>query len=68
MKRYCRTCNEELDYEYYRCYDNFLMAKYFEEIDGSDNVFCSKDCFCDALFLESRLVEDDEEFTEYEEE
>lgn len=52
--KYCATCNVELKDEFYYFSDNYLQVKYFEELDGSDNAFCSKDCACKALMLISQ--------------
>lgn len=68
MKRYvrCAHCGDEIDTVkdgYYACRDNYLQVKYFEEEDGSDNIFCSRDCFCESLMLEwerNEQCEDDE--------
>jgi hypothetical protein len=59
---YCAHCGKEIKkgkYDrgnsytgYYRYLDNFLQVKYFEELDGSDNVFCSRECADEALMLE----------------
>lgn len=48
----CANCGLEIENEWYKCRDNFLQVKYFDEQDESDNVFCSKTCFCEALSLE----------------
>lgn len=50
--RVCANCGLIIEDEWYKCLDNFLQIKYFEEQDESDNVFCSKDCFCESLSLE----------------
>jgi hypothetical protein len=58
---YCAHCGQEIRKRknergniytgYYRYLDNFLQVKYFEELDGSDNVFCSRQCAGEALRL-----------------
>ncbi|MCM1374097.1 MAG: hypothetical protein NC245_03295 [Muribaculum sp.] len=51
----CARCGKEIDPEkdgFWMCRDNFLQSKYFDEMDGSDNVFCSQDCACEALMIE----------------
>lgn len=51
----CAQCRKEIDTEkdgFWTCRDNFLQAKYFDELDGSDNIFCSQDCACEALMIE----------------
>ena len=45
----CANCGKEIKESYYMVGDNFLQIKYFDEEDGSDNIFCSKECLCDAL-------------------
>lgn len=45
----CSNCNLEIKESYYKCLDNFLQVKYFDSEE--DNIFCSKNCFCSALFL-----------------
>ena len=48
----CAQCGEEIKGEhYFKCLDNFLQVKYFEEEDESDNAFCSEECFCENLML-----------------
>lgn len=49
---YCAECGVEVTTEYYKCLDNFLQVKYFEEQDESDNIFCSQECFCQSLILQ----------------
>ena len=51
----CARCGKEIDAEkngFVMCRDNFLQVKYFDAEDGSDNVFCSQDCACEALMIE----------------
>lgn len=51
----CATCGRELDVKedgYIKVLDNYLQAKYFEESDGSDNIFCSEGCLCESLTAE----------------
>lgn len=47
----CANCGKEIEAgdEYYRCLDNYLIVKYFD--DDSCNVFCSQGCFCQFLSL-----------------
>lgn len=52
----CANCRKSIEKEYYRCLDNFLQVKYFDEQDGSDNIFCSQECFCEALSVECVLI------------
>lgn len=51
MKR-CAFCGKELGKRFFKCLDNYLQVKYFEEQDESDNAFCDQQCFCDSLSLE----------------
>lgn len=53
----CAECGGDINEgdEYWRVGDNFLQAKYFER--EKDNVFCSKDCLCDNLSVESYWLE-----------
>lgn len=55
---YCAKCGKEIktNEEYYFVGDNYLQAKYFDAPDGSDNIFCSKDCLCKALTVMSGTV------------
>ena len=53
--RVCTQCGKEIDPVkdgFVMCRDNFIQAKYFQEMDGSDNVFCSQDCACQYLSIE----------------
>lgn len=55
MNRKCVECGKKIDKEngYYKCLHNFMQAKYFQEQDESDNVFCSERCFCNYMMLET---------------
>lgn len=60
---YCAVCGEEIDIlnsGYYTCQDNFLQAKYFEDINGRDNIFCSEECACKALMINFVYADQDE--------
>jgi hypothetical protein len=50
--KYCAFCGNEIHDEYFRYRDNFLQMKYFDEPDGSDNIFCSRICAGEALMLD----------------
>lgn len=53
--RVCAQCGKEIDPVkdgFVMCRDNFIQAKYFQEMDGSDNIFCSQDCACQYLSIE----------------
>lgn len=52
--QHCANCGEDLEDEFYYFSDNYLQIKYFDEPDGSDNAFCSKECACQALMLTSQ--------------
>jgi hypothetical protein len=55
----CANCGKEIKESYYMVGDNFLQIKYFDEEDGSDNIFCSRDCLCEVLtVLEIELEEE----------
>lgn len=55
--RYCAECGCSLEEgcDYYKVLDNFLQTKFFER--NQDNIFCSKECLCDALSVESFTFE-----------
>lgn len=54
---YCSNCHELItDETYFSCLDNYLQVNYFDTEE--ENIFCSKDCFCEALTLTE--IEDDE--------
>lgn len=55
----CAYCGHEITESYFMVGDNFLQLKYFEDPDGQDNVFCSKDCLCEALSVVERGVADE---------
>lgn len=63
-KRYCAQCGEEISSEkgYYKCLDNFLQIKYFENDSDELNCFCSQECFCEFTSLEW-LDTDDEDYS-----
>jgi len=55
----CANCGQIIEERFYMVGDNYLQVKYFDEEDGSDNVFCSRDCLCEALtVLEIELEEE----------
>lgn len=56
----CFNCGKEIEDEYFKCLDNFMQTQYFEYEDESDNIFCSKECFCNFLELEEIESDDDE--------
>jgi len=58
MKRLleCAECGREIDDDYVSYMDNFLQREYFNEEDGSDNIFCSVECAATALMLGSRRL------------
>ena len=47
----CAYCGKDIgpDDVYYSVGDNFLQTRYFDDPDGKDNVFCSKDCLLRSL-------------------
>lgn len=49
-KLICANCGCYCEGEYYKCLDNYLLTKYFDE--DKCNIFCSQECFCESLFLE----------------
>ena len=60
----CAQCGNEIPVgeRYLKVCDNFLQMRYFDEEDGSDNVFCSKDCLCEALsVIEFSVLPSDKE-------
>ncbi len=60
---YCSNCHELItDETYFSCLDNYLQVNYFDTEE--ENIFCSKDCFCEALTLTE--IEDDIELTQEE--
>lgn len=54
----CANCGIEIKESYYMVGDNFLQIKYFDEEDGSDNVFCSEHCLCKALSVMTVYLEE----------
>jgi len=48
--------------------DNYLQANFFDEQDGSDNIFCDSGCLAGALSYQSISKEDEEWPVEKEEE
>lgn len=56
-KVYCAECGNEIEDDYYTIGDDFLKVRYFEEPDGSDNIFCSEDCLLESLSVMNVEVE-----------
>lgn len=56
----CAECGGDITEgdEYFRVEDNFIQANYFES--EKDNVFCSQDCLCDSLSVQSYYLEEKE--------
>lgn len=54
MGKVCANCGCEIPKgePWYKCLDNYLQVKYFEDPEEKDNVFCSQSCFCESLMLE----------------
>lgn len=57
-RKTCAECGISITNEYYSIGDNFIQVNYFEELDGSDNIFCSDDCLCKSLSVEVRTLDD----------
>ncbi|MGN0535718.1 MAG: hypothetical protein ACI4IR_06945 [Eubacterium sp.] len=49
--KYCAECGCELGDEFYLFTDNYLQLKYFDS--NENNAFCSPECACEALMLQS---------------
>lgn len=56
----CAYCGKEIHDEYVMVGDNYLQANYFDEHDGSDNIFCDSGCLAGALSYQSVSKEDEE--------
>lgn len=52
-KSLCSYCGNILEDECFTVRENFLVTNYFDYEDGSDNMFCSKECLCDSLFVDT---------------
>ena len=59
MPKICAQCGCECSDEYYKALDNYLQTHYFD--DDDTNCFCSKECFCDFVMLETFYEEEGEE-------
>ena len=57
----CAFCGEDIRDEFVTIRDNHLIINYFSYEDGTDNIFCDKDCLCEALFVETIYIEELEE-------
>lgn len=49
----CACCNKQIEDEFLTVGDNYLQIKYFEEEDGSDNIFCSDECLKETLSVQT---------------
>lgn len=54
----CACCNKQIEFEYLIVGDNYLQIKYFEEEDGSDNIFCSDECLKETLSVQTFYVKE----------
>lgn len=60
--RVCTQWGKEIDPikdGFVMCRDNFIQAKYFQEMDGSNNIFCWQDCACQYLSIERMYQTED---------
>lgn len=57
MNMKCFNCKKKIKETYFKCLDNWLQAKFFEYSDERDNIFCTKECFCEYLSLEELKLE-----------
>lgn len=50
---YCANCGRRIEAgeEYFKCLENYMLVKYYDSEDC--NIFCSKECLCESLFLET---------------
>ena len=64
----CAYCGNQIHDEYVMVGDNYLQVNYFDEQDGSDNIFCDSGCLAAALSYQSISKEDDDWPTENDEE
>lgn len=60
MRKICANCGLYCEKEYYKALDNYLQVNYFDDEDC--NCFCSQECFCEYVMLESFDI--DEEATD----
>ena len=59
----CAVCGKEIPCgeTYLKVCDNYLQVKFFEELDESDNAFCSNECLKKALsVMEFKVLPKDE--------
>ena len=51
MEKRCARCGSLIEETepYFKCLENFLLVKFFDSEE--DNIFCSKECFCEQMFL-----------------
>ena len=59
-EKICATCGLDIEDNYYKIGDNFLQVKFFDD-EETENIFCSKDCLCQALSV-LEVDEDGEAF------
>ena len=60
MKVKCNQCGKPIEDEFLMIGDNFLQVNFFDEADGSDNVFCSQECICGHLSVISSNIKEKE--------
>jgi hypothetical protein len=49
----CANCGVIITDELFVCNDNTMQVKFFQDIDGKDNMFCSESCFANFLSVDS---------------
>ncbi len=59
MKRHkqCCECGEELGEFYHTIKDNHIQRTFFSYEDGRDNAFCSTECLCAYISVETEVNE-----------
>ena len=58
MSKICANCGCDCEDEYFKVLDNYLQVKYFDDDDC--NCFCSKECFCEFVTLESFDIDEED--------
>lgn len=54
----CAECDKRIADSYVTVRDNFMITKFFQFLDGQDNIFCDNGCLANYLSVEEVVIEE----------